>query len=141
MNSEDLMRLGPAAQKQVLDKMRKTSKYKAQKTRRGKLTFDSKKEAERYDALMMLQKAGEIRGLKLQVRYCLQEAYTTFEGDRVKSIDYIADFVYERRTAPDSYGQRYWLPVVEDVKGMRTREYAMKAKLFRNRYGFAIREV
>lgn len=141
MNSEDLMRLGPAAQKQVLDKMRKTSKYKAQKTRRGKLTFDSKKEAERYDALMMLQKAGEIRGLKLQVRYCLQEAYTTFEGDRVKSIDYIADFVYERRTAPDSYGQRYWLPVVEDVKGMRTREYAMKAKLFRNRYGYAIREV
>nr|DAI25880.1 MAG TPA: hypothetical protein [Caudoviricetes sp.] len=30
---------------------------------------------------------------------------------------------------------------LEDVKGMRTREYAMKAKLFRNRYGFAIREV
>ena len=103
MNSEDLMRLGPAAQKQVMDKMRKTSKYKAQKTRRGKLTFDSKKEPERYDALMMLQKTGEIRGLKLQVRY--------------------------------------WLPVVEDVKGMRTREYAMKAKLFRSRYGFAIREV
>lgn len=80
MNSEDLMRLGPAAQKQVMDKMRKPSKYKAQKTRRGKLTFDSKKEAERYDALMLLQKAGEIRGLKLQVRYCLQEAYTTFDG-------------------------------------------------------------
>ena len=59
----------------------------------------------------------------------------------MKSIDYIADFVYERRTDPDSYGQRYWLPVVEDVKGMRTREYAVKAKLFRNRYGFAILEV
>lgn len=59
----------------------------------------------------------------------------------MKSIDYIADFVYERRTSPDSYGQRHWLPVVEDVKGVRTREYAMKAKLFRNRYGFAIREV
>ena len=53
----------------------------------------------------------------------------------------IADFVYERRTAPDNYGQRYWLPVVEDVKGMRTRDYALKAKLFRSRYGFAIREV
>lgn len=141
MMSNDLARLSPAAQKQVMQKMQKPGKYKAQKTRRGKLTFDSKKEAERYDALMLLQKAGEIRGLKLQVRYCLQEAYTTFEGDRVKSIDYIADFVYERRTAPDSYDQRYWLPVVEDVKGMRTREYAVKAKLFRNRYGFAIREV
>lgn len=31
MNSEDLMRLGPAAQKQVMEKMRKPSKYKAQK--------------------------------------------------------------------------------------------------------------
>ena len=141
LKSDDLLRLGPEVQKQVLDKMKKPGKYKAQKTKRGKLTFDSRKEAERYDVLMLLQKAGEIRGLKLQVRYCLQEAYTTVEGERVKSIDYIADFVYERRTAPDNYGQRYWLPVVEDVKGMRTRDYAMKAKLFRNRYGFAIREV
>lgn len=40
MNSEDLMRLRPAAQKQIMEKMRKPSKYKAQKTRRGKLTFD-----------------------------------------------------------------------------------------------------
>lgn len=144
LKSDDLARLSPAAQKQILQNLQteaKRSKYKAQKAKRGKMTFDSKKEAERYDALMLLQRAGEIRGLKLQVRYCLQEAYTTFEGERVKSIDYIADFVYERRTAPDSYGQRYWLPVVEDVKGMRTRDYALKAKLFRSRYGFAIREV
>ena len=143
MNSEDLMRLGPAEQKQVMEKMRKTSKYKAQKTRRGKLTFDSKKEAERYDALMMLQKAGEIRGLKLQVRYCLQEAYTTFDGERVKSIDYIVDFVYERRTAPDSYGQRYWLPVVEDVKSRATKtaQYEMKKKLLRERFNLTITEV
>ena len=89
LKSDDLARLSPAAQKQVMQKMQKQGKYRAQKTRRGKLTFDSKKEAERYDALMLLQKAGEIRGLKLQVRYCLQEAYTTFEGDRVKSIDYL----------------------------------------------------
>lgn len=141
LKSDDLLRLGPAAQEQVLDKLKKPGKYKAQKTKRGKLTFDSKKEAERYDALMLLEKAGEIRGLKLQVRYTLQEAYTTTEGEKVKSIDYIADFVYERRTAPDNYGQRYWLPVVEDVKGVRTRDYAMKAKLFRSRYGHAIREV
>ena len=102
LKSDDLARHSPAAQTQVMEKMRKPGKYKAQKTKRGKLTFDSKKEAERYDALMLLQKAGEIRGLKLQVRYCLQEAYTTVEGDKVKSVDYIADFVYEGRTAPDS---------------------------------------
>ena len=85
LESNDLALLSPAAQRQVMEKMRKPGKYKAQTTKRGKLTFDSKKEAERYDALMLLQKAGERRGLKLQVRYCLQEAYTTFEGDRVKS--------------------------------------------------------
>ena len=149
LKSDDLARLSPAAQKQILQNLQteaKRSKYKAQKTKRGKLTFDSKKEAERYDALMLLQKAGEIRGLKLQVRYCLQEAYTTFEGEKVKSIDYIADFVYERRTAPDSYGQRYWLPVVEDVgykdpSSAAYRVFSMKAKLFRSRYGFSIREV
>ena len=149
--SNDLAWLSPAAQKQVMEKMQgkkpqKKNKYRNEKTVRimpngEEHEFHSKKEAERYDALMLLQKAGEIRTLKLQVRYCLQEAYTTFEGERVKSIDYIADFVYERRTAPDNYGQRYWLPVVEDVKGMRTRDYALKAKLFRSRYGFAIREV
>lgn len=149
--SNDLARLSPAAQKQVMEKMQgkkppKKNKYRNEKTVRimpngEEHEFHSKKEAERYDALMLMQANGEIRNLKLQVRYCLQEAYTTFEGDPVKSIDYIADFVYERRTAPDNYGQRYWLPVVEDVKGMRTRDYALKAKLFRNRYGFAIREV
>lgn len=151
LKSDDLARLPPAAQKQIMEKMQgkkppKKNKYRNEKTVRimpngEEYEFHSKKEAERYDTLMLLQANGEIRGLKLQVRYCLQEAYITFEGDPVKSIDYIADFVYERRTAPDSYGQRHWLPVVEDVKGMRTREYAMKAKLFRNRYGFAIREV
>lgn len=35
MNSEDLLRLGPAAQKQVMDKMRKPGKYKAKRRRRG----------------------------------------------------------------------------------------------------------
>lgn len=142
LESNDLAPLSPAAQRQVMEKMRKPGKYKAQKTKRGKLTFDSKKEAERYDALMLLQKAGEIRGLKLQVRYCLQEAYTTFEGDRVKKVSTTL------RTSCTSAGRLLTatdsgtgFPVVEDVKGMRTREYAMKAKLFRSRYGFAIREV
>ncbi len=73
MNSEDLMRLGPAAQKQVMEKMRKPSKYKAQKTRRGKLTFDSKKEAERYDAFSASAKGrgdtgAEIAGAVLLAR-------------------------------------------------------------------------
>lgn len=144
LKTDELARISPAAQQQILQRLQpgaKKNKYKAQKTKRGSLTFDSKKEAERYDALLLLLKAGEIRNLKLQVSYCLQEPYKTVEGERVKGISYVADFVYERRTAPDNYGMRYWIPVVEDCKGYRTKEYLMKAKLFRSRYGFAIREV
>ena len=83
--SNDLARLSPAAQKQVMEKMQgkkpqKKNKYRNEKTVRimpngEEYEFHSKKEAERYDALMLLQKAGEIRGLKLQVRYWLQEAH------------------------------------------------------------------
>ena len=36
--------------------------------------------------------------------------------DRVRAIHYVADFAYERPTAPDKYGTVIWLPVVEDVK-------------------------
>lgn len=117
------------------------NKYRAKKDTRAGLKFDSKAEARRYDELMLLLRAGKIRDLKLQVRYCLQEAYTTVSGERVRSIDYIADFVYQRRTEPDCNGDVYWLPVVEDVKGKQTPEFAMKAKLFRSRYGFGILEV
>lgn len=70
MNSDDLMRLGPAAQKQVMEKMRKPGKYKAQKTRRGKLTFDSKKEAERYRLL----RAGKIEHYKIGVQIRISAA-------------------------------------------------------------------
>ena len=48
LKSDDLARLSPAAQKKILQNLQteaKRSKYKAQKTKRGKLTFDSKKEA------------------------------------------------------------------------------------------------
>lgn len=36
LKSDDLARLSPAAQKQVMQKMQKQGKYKAQKTQRGR---------------------------------------------------------------------------------------------------------
>lgn len=117
------------------------NKYHAKKATRGKLTFDSEAEARRFDELMLLRRAGKIRSLKLQVRYCLQEGFKDLDGNKDSGIFYVADFVYERCTTPDFSGCVYWLPVVEDVKGMRTKDYAMKAKLFRSRYGFAITEI
>lgn len=148
LNSSDLARLGPRAQKQVLQKLgaqqrQRESKYHNEKDSRGEIQFDSKKEARRYDELMILLRAGKIRDLKLQAQFTLQESYVTPDGERVRAIRYVADFAYERATSPDRAGDIHWLPVVEDVKSQATKtdKYKIKAKLFRERYGFAITEI
>lgn len=109
----------------------------------GKVDFDSKKEARRYDELMAMLRAGQIRDLKLQPQFTIQEAYTTPEGQRVRAIRYQADFSYERATEPDCNGEIRWLRVVEDVKSRatKTRVYEIKKKLLREKLGIEIREV
>lgn len=47
------------------------SKYHAQKTVVNGIAFDSKKEASRYIQLSMMQKAGMIDDLRLQVPFIL----------------------------------------------------------------------
>ncbi|MEG2679012.1 MAG: DUF1064 domain-containing protein, partial [Oscillospiraceae bacterium] len=116
LSGEDLQRLGASARKQVLDKLgmmgrAKVSKYHNEPDTRGALRFDSKKEARRYDELLLMAKAGRIRKLRLQVQYTLQEGYITAEGERVRAIRYVADFAYERVTEADCTGEVYWIPV------------------------------
>lgn len=117
------------------------SKYNAKKAKRGNLTFDSQAEARRYDELILLLRAGQIRNLQLQKTYCLQEPFTGLDGKRVLGVDYKADFDYERKTTPDCNGDVYWLRVTEDVKGVRTESYSIKARIFYARYGYAITEI
>lgn len=117
------------------------SKYNAKKAKRGDLTFDSQAEARRYDELLLLLRAGQIRNLQMQKTYCLQEPFTGLDGKRVPGVDYKADFDYERKTASDCNGNVYWLRVTEDVKGMRTESYSIKAKMFHARYGYSITEI
>lgn len=117
------------------------SKYGAKKTVFDGITFDSKREAERYRALVLLQSAGEIADLKLQVSFELLPAQYSPTGETYKrgenagqpkmkcierSLTYIADFVYTRTVDGKT--------VVEDVKGMKTKEYIIKRKLFRWMY-------
>ncbi len=99
------------------------------------LRFDSQKEARRYDFLIERERRGEIRDLRLQVDFTLQEAYTDTEGRRVRAIRYRADFTYHEGAQG--------VQVVEDVKSRatRTREYAMKKKLLKDRFGIDITEV
>ena len=86
---------------------------------------------------------GQIRELKLQPQFTIQEAFTTPEGRRVRAIRYQADFSYERPTAPDVTGEIHWLKVVEDVKSCatKTRVYEIKKKLLQEKFGIEIREV
>ena len=107
------------------------------------MRFSSRKEAARYDELMLLLRAGKIRSLKLQPQYTLQESYITTEGERVQAIRYIADYSYQRPTEPEVNGDVYWVDVVEDVKspGTKTPQYEIKKKLMRERFGIRITEV
>ena len=112
------------------------------------LRFDSQKEARRYDELAALERAGTIRELRMQVDFTLQEAYTDGEGRRARAIRYRADFSYKKRP---KYWTGYesqcpddgWILVVEDGKSRatRTKEYIMKRKLMKERFGVEIREV
>ena len=112
------------------------------------LRFDSQKEARRYDELAALERAGTIRELRMQVDFTLQEAYTDGEGRRARAIRYRADFSYKKRP---KYWTGYesqcpddgWILVVEDVKSRatKTKTYAVKRKMMKERYNIDIQEV
>lgn len=146
LTSADLARLGPQAQKQVLDKLAgtqkpKKSKYGNRKVVRDGIKFDSEREAARFSELKVLRAMGKIRNLRLQANFTLVEGYKTIEGKRIKPMVYRADFTYERATEPDIAGVVHWLPEVEDAKGMHTQAYELKKKLMQDKYGITIREV
>lgn len=105
------------------------SKYHAKKTVVDGITFDSRKEADRYLVLKGMEEDGSIEDLRRQVRYELVPAFDA-DGKHYRPVYYVADFVY----VEDGHD------VVEDVKGMRTDVYKLKSKLFARRYGMSIRE-
>lgn len=132
-------RRGPVPPAAAVQNTDRAAKYRNTPTERvtasgAVLRFDSQKEARRYDQLILRQQAGEIRDLRLQVDFTLQEAYTDLEGRRVRAIRYRADFTYRERDGR---------LVVEDVKSKptRTREYLIKRKLMKERRGIDITEV
>ena len=104
----------------------RTSKY--HNRRSG--CFDSRKEAERYGELLLLQRAGKISNLQRQVRFQLIPAQYKDGKCIFRSVTYIADFVYEKD------GEK----VVEDVKGFRTPEYIIKRKLMYQIFGIYVME-
>jgi len=123
------------------------SKYGAIRTTVDGITFDSKREAQRYRELKLLEKAGEIWDLELQPEFPLyvpstsgsltRAARAAARGGLIKVGVYRGDFKYHDHSSDGS--THVW--IVEDVKGFRTPLYRWKRKHVMAQYGIEIREV
>jgi len=99
------------------------NKYGAKRTVVDGISFDSKKESERYLELKAMQEADEIYGLELQPQFPLH-----VQGSYIGK--YTADFEYY-----DDSGR-----VVEDVKGMAPdAAVRIRIKLVKAIYGIDVR--
>lgn len=134
----------------------KHNKYSNKKVTYNGQTFDSQREAKRYQELLLLERAGIISDLQTQVEFELLPAH--FEevptGEFYKrgpkkgqlkmkrvcveqSVKYVADFVYYEN------GKK----VVEDAKGYRDpssagyAKFVLKRKMMLHIHGIRIKEV
>lgn len=105
------------------------NKYANKKTIFAGHKFDSKKEASRYQELLLLERSGQIKDLVLQPKFLLQDSFTDLKGKKHLPINYIADFRYIENN----------ITVIEDVKpskDFQTTVYKLKKKLFLYRFPF-----
>jgi hypothetical protein len=109
----------------------KQNKYHNKKVYYDGHWFDSQKEKSWYIKYKLMEQAGEILDLKLQVKYELIKTFK-LEDKTYRSTNYIADFTYKTKDGK--------LHVI-DVKGMRTDVYKLKKKLMAWKYGIEIEEV
>jgi hypothetical protein len=125
------------------------NKYNSRKVAVDGIAFDSVREARRYKELKLMQQAGKISDLRLQVPFELVPALYEHSGEIYtkgkrkgqpkrgkcieKAVIYKADFVYTENGCQ----------IVEDAKGVPTKDYIIKRKLFKQIYGkeYEFREV
>ena len=124
-------------------------KYGNRKTRTPDgIVHDSRKEALRWQQLTLLERSGVIHDLRRQVEYVLlpdqrepstevyqkgQKKGMPKEGKLIeRGVSYVADFVYR-----DGSGAL----IVEDTKGVRTKDYIIKRKAMLYFHGIRIKEV
>lgn len=131
--------VNPFAHGERINPSRKRNKYGAKRVG----THASRKEHDRSNQLKLWQRAGVISDLREQVPFVLipaqySDAGTDPKGKPVrvcieKSCKYIADFVYTDNETGHT--------IVEDTKGVRTKEYIIKRKLMLYLHGIRIKEV
>lgn len=113
-------------------------KYRNRKVTMDGITFDSVREYNRWRELQLLERGGVISELERQKEYVLIPAqYETIAEDgrnkRVcveRACTYKADFVYRQD------GKL----IVEDSKGLKTKDYIIKRKLMLYIHGIKIKE-
>ena len=101
------------------------SKYRSKKIIIDGISFDSKREGNRFLELKMLERAGKIKDLQLQHKFELQPSFRK-NGRTIRAITYVADFTY--------FDLEKMKIVVEDVKGFKTDIYSVKKKLFEYKF-------
>ena len=111
------------------DAPRKANKYGAKKSG----GYDSRKEHKRANELKLMQRAGLISDLHEQVPFELIPAHRFEDGTLERACKYIADFVYTNNETGET--------IVEDTKGVRTKEYVIKRKLMLFQHGIRIKEI
>ena len=125
------------------------NKFNAKKIVFNGITFDSKKECERYKELKLLEAKGVIKDLELQKKFILipkqvLEYEETLKSGKVKTktmtlereVTYVADFYYKDKDDKE---------VIEDVKGCKFGAayniYVLKRKLMLYIHGIRIIEI
>jgi hypothetical protein len=83
------------------------------------IRFDSLREARRWAELVLMQKGGEIRNLKRQVKIPLQGRDGPLKTRTGRQMKMTVDFTYEDR-------RLNWAEVYEDAKGTPTRDYEVR---------------
>ena len=108
-------------------------KYGNRKIELDGMTFDSQHEANRWVELKYMERAGLIGELKRQVTFELLPAQRDEDGRMIeRPVRYVADFTYKGKDRK---------LIVEDAKGMKTREYILKRKLMLYFHGIRVMEV
>ena len=106
------------------------NKYHAKKVTVDGIEFDSRREANRFAELKLMERAGMITDLKRQEEFELIP-----KCGKERPAKYHADFSYIDTTTGEK--------VVEDVKSRatKTKDYILRRKLMNWRHGIQIREV
>lgn len=127
-------------------KKQKGQKYNNKKVEYNGILFDSKKEMQRFVFLKDAEEQGLISNLQRQVKFellpAIKEKYIKHLKTKEKecertvqlAISYTCDFQYEKDG----------VVVVEDIKpspALIPKEFVLKEKLFRYKYGFSIKRV